>query len=416
MGELGDGSVELVVTSPPYWQLKDYGSPEAIGFHDSYSDYIDGLNLVWRECARVLAPGCRLCVNIGDQFARAAYYGRYKVIPIRTEIIRFCETAGLDYMGAVIWHKVSTTNTTGGASVMGSFPFPRNGILKLNYEFILFFKKPGSSPPPSEEAKAAARMTAKEWNEWFSGHWTFPGEKTGAHLAAFPEELPRRVIRMFTFPGETVLDPFLGSGTTSVAAAKNGRNSVGYEINPGFLPLIGERLREACGDMFSPGSVETLTAAPACGFSEDLASLPYRFRDPLSRPLRRLSGRPAETYGSKIAGGEKKPGEFFGVAEVMDPLRLRLKDGRTLRLLGVTPRPGREEEARAYLAKAVGRGKIAFSAEGGDQGGEIPAYVHLRNKTFLNAKLIRLGLAMPYSSACFGKKERFMKIDREFNK
>ena len=153
MGHLPDASVQLVVTSPPYWQLKDYGSVDQIGYHGSYEEYINDLNLVWQESDRVLSPGCRLCVNIGDQFARTVYYGRYKVIPIRTEIIRFCEALGLDYMGAVIWQKVTTTNTTGGAAIMGSFPNPRNGILKIDYEFILIFKKPGTAPKPTPEQK-----------------------------------------------------------------------------------------------------------------------------------------------------------------------------------------------------------------------------------------------------------------------
>jgi site-specific DNA-methyltransferase (adenine-specific) len=218
MSELPDESVHLVVTSPPYWQLKDYGNENQLGFHDSYESYINNLNLVWKECFRVLHKGCRLCVNIGDQFARSVYYGRYKVIPIRTEIIKFCETLGMDYMGAVIWQKVTTTNTTGGASVMGSFPYPRNGILKIDYEFILIFKKLGDPPKVSREVKELSKLTTEEWNTYFAGHWNFGGEKQDKHLAMFPEELPRRLIRMFTFVGDTVLDPFLGSGTTSLAA------------------------------------------------------------------------------------------------------------------------------------------------------------------------------------------------------
>jgi modification methylase len=242
MREVPDQSVHLVVTSPPYWQLKDYGAAGQIGFDDTYETYINNLNLVWHECHRVLHPGCRLCINIGDQFARSVYYGRYKIIPIRTEIIKFCESDGFDYMGAVIWRKVTTCNTTGGAVVMGSFPYPRNGILKLNYEFILIFKKYGEAPKASKAVKEASKMTTEEWNEYFSGHWTFPGEKQKKHLAMFPEELPRRLIRMFSFVGDTVLDPFLGSGTTLLAARNLDRHSIGYEINPDFVKIICEKL------------------------------------------------------------------------------------------------------------------------------------------------------------------------------
>lgn len=141
MAELEDKSVDLVITSPPYWQLKDYGTENQIGYNDSYEEYINNLNLVWKESYRVLNNGCRLCVNIGDQFARAVYYGRYKVIPIRTEIIKFCEAIGFDYMGAIIWQKKTTSNTTGGASLMGSYPTPRNGILSIDYEFIHYIER-----------------------------------------------------------------------------------------------------------------------------------------------------------------------------------------------------------------------------------------------------------------------------------
>ena len=156
-----DKSIHLIITSPPYWQLKDYGNDSQIGFHDSYESYINNLNTVWSECNRVLHDGCRLCINIGDQFARSVYYGRYKVIPIRTEIIRFCETLGMDYMGAIIWQKQTTMNTTGGGAVMGSFPYPRNGILKIDYEFILVFKKQGKAPTPTAEQKKHSEITKR---------------------------------------------------------------------------------------------------------------------------------------------------------------------------------------------------------------------------------------------------------------
>ena len=242
MTELADNSVHLAITSPPYWQLKDYGTDNQIGFHDSYENYINNLNLVWKECYRTLHNGCRLCVNIGDQFARAVYYGRYKVIPIREEIIKFCENIGFDYMGAIIWQKVTTSNTTGGGVQMGSYPYPRNGILKLDYEFILVFKKLGDAPKPTKEQKELSKMTAEEWNTNFAGHWNFTGARQSGHIAMFPEELPKRLIKMFSFVGETILDPFAGSGTTALAAKNSDRSSVGFEINPEFVPFIKEKL------------------------------------------------------------------------------------------------------------------------------------------------------------------------------
>lgn len=236
-------SVHLIITSPPYWQLKDYGDANQIGYNDTYETYIENLNQVWAECHRALNPGCRLCVNIGDQFTRAVTYGRYKIIPIREEIIRFCESIGFDYMGAIIWQKKTTMNTTGGASVMGSFPYPRNGLIEIDYEFILLFKKLGASPNNvSKEIKERSAMTKEEWRQYFTGHWNFAGCKQDQHIAMFPEELPRRLIKMFSFLGETVLDPFLGSGTTMKVARELERNSIGYEINPDYLKIIKDKV------------------------------------------------------------------------------------------------------------------------------------------------------------------------------
>ena len=218
MGKLANESVHLIITSPPYWQIKDYGTQNQIGYNNPYDEYINNLNLVWQECFRVLHPGCRMAINIGDQFARTVYYGRYKIIPIRTEVIRFCETIGFDYMGAIIWQKKTTMNTTGGATVMGSYPYPRNGMIEIDYEFILIFKKLGTPPKVGKEHKEQSAISKEKWKTYFSGHWRFAGERQKSHIAMFPEKLPKRLIEMFSFVGETVLDPFLGSGTTSLGS------------------------------------------------------------------------------------------------------------------------------------------------------------------------------------------------------
>jgi site-specific DNA-methyltransferase (adenine-specific) len=291
MAEVPDGSVQLIVTSPPYWQIKDYGKKAQIGFHDTYEQYIESLNQVWRECHRVLSPGCRLCINIGDQFARAVTYGRYKIIPIREEIIRFCETIGFDYMGAIIWQKKTTMNTTGGASVMGSFPYPRNGLIEIDYEFILLFKKLGKAPPPlSKKVKEESQLSHEEWRKYFTGHWNFAGvRQNNGHLAVFPDELPHRLIRMFSFISETVLDPFLGSGTTVKAAKELGRSSIGYEINEEYLPIIKEKVGIHDSSLFGKESefqirsradnvAAASTAIPTVSFNESLIN--NRIRDP----------------------------------------------------------------------------------------------------------------------------------------
>lgn len=276
MSKVDDKSVHLVVTSPPYWQLKDYGIDNQIGYNDTYEEYINNLNLVWMECHRVLHDGCRLCINIGDQFARSVYYGRYKVIPIHSEIIRFCETIGFDYMGQIVWQKTTTMNTTGGAVIMGSYPYPRNGIVKLDFEYILLFKKQGDAPKPTAEQKERAAMTAEEWNTYFNGHWYFNGVKQDKHLAMFPEELPKRLIKMFSFPGETVLDPFMGSGTTASVARRLERNSIGYEINPDFIPIIKERI--GGDDIFSTPEVSFVKQEQA-PLNFLMSKLPSRFVD-----------------------------------------------------------------------------------------------------------------------------------------
>jgi len=305
MSELTPESVHLVVTSPPYWQLKDYGHMGQIGFDDTYEEYINNLNLVWDECYRVLHPGCRLCVNIGDQFARSVYYGRYKVIPIRTEIIKFCEARGFDFMGSIVWQKVTTTNTTGGAAVMGSYPYPRNGIVKINYEHILLFKKLGDPPKPTAAQKEASRLSDEEWNLYFSGHWNFPGERQDAHLAMFPEELPRRLVRMFSFVGESVLDPFLGSGTTSLAARNLGRNSIGYEVNPEFLPLILQKVKGDSGSLFQKPSIDVVQREFHPGNVEErIGRLPYVFRD-FVQVNKRVDPRKM-TFGSRVSNGPVK--------------------------------------------------------------------------------------------------------------
>ena len=414
MNLVEDKSVHLIITSPPYWQLKDYGSDNQLGFNDSYEDYINNLNLVWNECNRVLHPGCKLCINIGDQFARSVYYGRYKVIPIRTEIIKFCETIGLDYMGAIIWQKVTTTNTTGGASIMGSFPYPRNGILKIDYEFILLFKKLGDPPKTTKEQKHLSVMTKDEWNNYFSGHWNFAGVRQDKHLAMFPEELPARLIRMFTFIGETVLDPFLGSGTTSLAAKHLGRNSVGYEINPEFLPIINEKLGT---NELNLTETDYLIKKDSVVINPEnlLVKLPYIFVDPLK--LDKKIDPKKFQYGSKVDQNSKKEEKLYSVKEIISPILLRLDNDQLIRLIGIKEKEIHIAKAIKYLKTTLSGQKVflKYDKQKFDDGNHLLCYLYLKNKTNINAHLIKNGLVEVDLSTDYRFKNKFLDYERMAN-
>ncbi|MFN5308817.1 MAG: DNA methyltransferase [Candidatus Kapaibacterium sp.] len=411
MTELPDNSVHLAITSPPYWQLKDYGTDNQIGFHDSYENYINNLNLVWKECYRTLHNGCRLCINIGDQFARAVYYGRYKVIPIREEIIKFCENIGFDYMGAIIWQKVTTSNTTGGGVQMGSYPYPRNGILKLDYEFILVFKKLGDSPKPTKEQKELSKMTAEEWNTFFAGHWNFAGAKQNGHIAMFPEELPRRLIKMFSFVGETVLDPFAGSGTTALAAKNTDRNSIGFEINPEFIPIIKEKLEVHQKDLNGTTYDFLQQKSLKANFEKEIQKLPYIFKDP--HTLDKKIDVKKLQFGSKIdKDSASKREELFTVKEVISPEKIRLSNDLTIKLLGVKEDPIINGKATSFLIEKT-KGKRVFMKYDivkHDTENNLLCYLYLENKTFINAHLIKNGLVQVDSDIDYKYKDKFLNL------
>ena len=405
MSQIPDKSVQLIITSPPYWQLKDYGTEDQIGFNDSYEEYINNLNLVWQECNRVLSDGCRLCINIGDQFARSVYYGRYKVIPIRTEIIRFCESLGMDYMGAIIWQKTTTMNTSGGGAIMGSFPYPRNGILKMDYEFILLFKKLGNAPKPTMEQKEKSAMTREEWGQYFSSHWNFNGVKQYEHIAMFPEELPKRLIKMFSFVGETVLDPFAGSGTTSLAAKNLDRNSVGYEINKEFKPIIEEKLISSQINLFEESNV--VFCEDTCSdFSFD--SLPYIFHDP-HKMDKKVDVKKLQ-FGSKIDSSESKREDLFSVRQVISPEKIELSNGLVVKLLGVKAKADYAEEAIDYLKDKFQKRKVflKYDTVKYDSSNNLLCYVYLDNKTFINRHLIKSGFVSVDQTIDYKYKSKFM--------
>ncbi len=245
MEEIEDNLIQLIVTSPPYGKIKDYELENQIGFPDSFEDYFKRLKAVWRECHRVLEPQCRMVINIGDQYLRTAQYGRYRILSIASQIINDCMELGFDFLGDTIWQKISTTNTTGGCSLMGSIYYPRNGLLTYDYEHVLIFKKyEGKERKTNLKTKELSKISLSEWKKWYVGHWRFPGIVQKEHVAMFPEELPYRIIRMFSFIGDTILDPFLGSGTTLKVAKSLFRKSIGYEINGTFREIIENKINQ----------------------------------------------------------------------------------------------------------------------------------------------------------------------------
>lgn len=237
--KMPQGSVHLVVTSPPYFPLKD-------GVWTGYDDYLAELNDVWRACYIALDNGCRLCINIGDTWTKTEDYGRHMAYPIHADVIAGAKGVRFDYMGTTIWRKASTIRPSGGCHIMGSWAsgYPRESIQPFsNHEFILIFKKQGRPKrTPTEREKLASKIPPRERNAWYDPLWAFPGERKTVHSAPFPLELPERLIRMFSFVGDTVLDPFMGSGTTLLAALRWARRGIGIDIAPECVEVTRKRL------------------------------------------------------------------------------------------------------------------------------------------------------------------------------
>jgi DNA modification methylase len=226
-------SVHLVVTSPPYWNLKRYNEhDDQLGHIDDYERFLDELEKVWRHVFRVLAPGGRLVCVVGDVCVSRRQFGRHLVFPLHADIAVRCRKIGFDNLNPIIWHKIANASyeVSNGSKFLGK-PYEPNAIIKNDIEFILMQRKPGGYRQPTEEQRRQSKIDKKDFDEWFQQIWNIPGASTRNHPAPFPLELATRLVCMFSFTGDTVVDPFCGSGTTMVAALKNGRNSLGIEID-----------------------------------------------------------------------------------------------------------------------------------------------------------------------------------------
>jgi len=251
---LSTNSVHVVLTSPPYWTLKKYRDCEGqLGAVEDYPSFLAELDKVWQQCFRVLVPGGRLICVVGDVcLSRRKNAGRHMVVPLHASIQEHCRAIGFDNLAPVIWHKISNAvyEVENGSSFLGK-PYEPNAVIKNDIEFILMQRKPGGYRKPSVSTRVLSIISDENHKKWFQQIWTgLTGASTRHHPAPFPLELAERLVRMFSFVGDTVLDPFAGTGTTNLAAATWGRDSVAFEIDPRYFQLAANRLRAHAEDLF----------------------------------------------------------------------------------------------------------------------------------------------------------------------
>ncbi len=254
-----DDTVHLVVTSPPYWILKKYHETEGqLGHEQDYSRFLEALNSVWKKCFQCLVPGGRLIVIVGDVCrSRRQNHGRHVVVPLHAAIQEGCRKIGFDNLASIIWHKISNAKYEAGGGAFFGKPYEPNGIIKNDIEFILMFRKAGGYRHPTDLERRFSIISSEQHTKWFQQIWFgVKGASTKLHPAPYPEELALRLIKMFSFAGDVVFDPFLGSGTTAIAAWRSGRNSVGIELDQDYLKQAISRFQRESTLCGSPCSVQ----------------------------------------------------------------------------------------------------------------------------------------------------------------
>lgn len=252
---LDDGSVDLVVTSPPYFDIKDYGEDvgesEQLGDISDYDTFVGMLDKVWKEVYRVLIPGGRLCVVVGDVLRSRSQYGRHHVIPLHATIQEHATDIGFDNLAPIIWYKIGNASleSGGNARFLGK-PYEPGAVVKNDIEYVLLFRKPDGYRSPEKAERILSTIEADEHQRMFRQLWDdIKGEKQGEHPAPYPAELAERLIRMFSFVGNTVLDPFTGTGSTAVGASRCGRNSISVELEPKYVDIAEKRIKEERGTL-----------------------------------------------------------------------------------------------------------------------------------------------------------------------
>ncbi len=256
--DLASESVHLVVTSPPYWNLKRYNDSNGqLGAISDYEEFLGQVDEVWKHCYRLLAEGGRMIIVVGDVCLSRKQHGRHSVVPLHASIQESCRRIGFDNLAPIIWHKIANARfeVENGSSFLGK-PYEPNAIIKNDIEYILMQRKPGAYRNPTSAMRILSIISEENHRAWFQQIWRLPGASTRDHPAPFPLELATRLIRMFSFVGDTVLDPFMGSGTSNLAAAQWGRHSIGVEIDKKYFDLAVKRLEEESRQLFGNVSVE----------------------------------------------------------------------------------------------------------------------------------------------------------------
>jgi DNA modification methylase len=259
-----DGSVHLAVTSPPYWNLKQYNeSPHQLGHIQDYEAFLAELEKVWRHIFRILVPGGRLVCVVGDVCVARRSFGRHLVFPLHADICVICRRIGFDNLNPIVWHKIANASyeVPNGSKFLGK-PYEPNAIIKNDMEFILMQRKPGGYRKPTNAQRTASKLSKEEFNRWFQQIWNITGASTKQHPAPFPLELATRLVRMFSFTEDTVLDPFCGTGTTMIAALRTGRNSIGIEIDPEYCRMAARYIKAENSDSSSSTELIFEKASP----------------------------------------------------------------------------------------------------------------------------------------------------------
>lgn len=252
-------------------------------------------------------------------------------------------------------------------------------------------------------------MTTEEWNTYLNGHWYFNGAKQDKHLAMFPEELPKRLIKMFSFPQETILDPFMGSGTTATVAKRLNRNSIGYEINPDFIPIIKEKIGQ--DDFYSTSKTTVIKQEIKIDIDSELESLPYKFVD-VHKIEKKMDVKQLQ-FGSKIdKDSSTQREEYFIVKQVISPELVLLNNGMIVRLIGIRQNPEINGKATEFLAKKTLGKKVylRFDEKKYDDENHLLVYLYLENKTFINAHLIKEKMALCDETSDYKMKSKFEKL------